>query len=80
MDPIDPQLLSKVLRTKLGLSWEPQWDQSKTIPEQGTTDDSVWHPSGYAPIPAATESTMGQARTLADPLQRRALGLPPLAM
>jgi hypothetical protein len=80
----DPQLLSKVLRTKLGMSWEPRWDTPPMPAEPVTADDSAWHPGHAgvvpAPMPQANMGTQQAARDLANPLVRKQLGLPPLVM
>jgi hypothetical protein len=86
--PTDPQLLSKVLRTKLGLSWEPRWDTPAPLPEQGTLDSNMLRPPEQvqAPLPAANETTMlrqrvqNQLRYGMTPAQRAAQGLGPEIM
>jgi hypothetical protein len=77
----DPQILSKVLRTKLGLPWEPRWDTAQLPPEAVTADQNLFRAGGgYAPLPQANMGTMQAARDLANPLVRQQLGLPPRIM
>lgn len=70
----DPQLLSKVLRTKLGLGWDPRWDQPLPIPEQHTLDQPAAMPLGglpMPPMPQVNESAMLRARMQAPDMDRR---------
>lgn len=69
----DPQLLSKVLRTKLGLGWEPQFDTWQPRRPDPFADQNVAMPIGgpALPMPQVNESAMLRARMQAPDMDRR---------
>jgi hypothetical protein len=77
----DPQLLSKVLRTKLGLSWEPHWDTPAPRGDSMTADANAWRPPATLdPINRGVANGPFGPQDLTNPTVRVRLGLPPLVM